>query len=102
MKTMAILHSPKTGEQSDSPSWAKGGHNANHNLMKKQQEPYKTRSWGRRKTPSIDMGGLNQRMWKSTTVQHLKAHSTQLLNANTEESYTDRNGEITDSPSLCA
>ena len=76
--------------------------NADHHLMKKLWEPYTVCSWGRRKTPSIDKGKISQRMWKSAVIQHPRAHSTQFLNAIAKESCTNKNGERTDSPSICA
>lgn len=75
--------------------------NADHKLIRKRGEPYTVHSWGRSRTPSIDKVKLGQQMWKSTANQHPRAHSTQLLNANAKESYTDRNGKRTNSQSIC-
>ena len=102
MKTMATLHSPKTGEKSDSQSWAKGGHKRRPQSDEETKRTLHSPSWGRRKTPSIDKGKLSQRMWKSVVAQHPRAHSTQFLNAIAKEICINKNGERTDSPSICA
>ena len=54
------------------------------------------------KLPAQTREKLSQRMWKSAVVRHPTAHSMQFLKANAQESYTDRDGKRTDSPSLYA